>query len=178
MQGSDAELIGLIRAGDKDAYQYLVERHARTLFRVAYRITRNEGDSEDVVQESFLRAYRNLDRFDERASFGTWIQRIATNYSLDLVRRRKRLVDTGNEMPEVVDGAPSAERLLESTRIRETLERGMESLSEQEREAFLMRHIEGQSIPEISERLLIGTSAAKHSVFRAVEKLRRYALGR
>ncbi len=178
MQGTDAELIGQIRAGDKGAYQYLVERHGRTLFRVAYRITRNEGDSEDAVQESFLRAYRNLDRFDERASFGTWIQRIAANYSLDLVRRRKRVVEQGDEFPEVVDTAPQPDRLLESARIRETLGRGMESLSEQEREAFVMRHIEGQSIPEISERLSIGSSAAKHSVFRAVEKLRRYALGR
>ncbi len=178
MQGTDAELIGQIRAGDKGAYQYLVERHSRTLFRVAYRITRNEGDSEDAVQESFLRAYRNLDRFDERACFGTWIQRIAANYSLDLVRRRKRVVDGGGELPEVTDPAPKPDRLLESSRIRETLDRGMQTLSEQEREAFVMRHVEGQSIPAISARLAIGTSAAKHSVFRAVEKLRRYALGR
>ena len=62
-----------------DAYQVLVESHARTLFRVAYRITCNEGDSEDVVQESFLRAYQSLDCFDERARLGTWLHRIASD---------------------------------------------------------------------------------------------------
>ena len=178
MQATDAEVIGQIRSGDGGAYQALVDRHARTLFKVAYRITRNEGDSEDVVQESFLRAYRSLDRFDERASFSTWIQRIATNCALDMVRRRKWVADTGGELPIVIDGAPKADRLLESRETRERLEAGMKTLSEQERQAFLMRHIEGNSIPEIGERLAIAPGAAKHSVFRAVEKLRRYALGR
>jgi RNA polymerase sigma-70 factor, ECF subfamily len=178
MQASDAEVIGQIRAGDRGSYQILVERHARTLFKVAYRITRNEGDSEDVVQESFVRAWRNLDRFDERATFATWIQRIATNCALDQVRKRKWVSDTGGEMPEVIDAAPKADRLLESQETRRRLEAGMKTLSPQEREAFLLRHVAGNSIPEISERLKLGQSAAKHSVFRAVEKLRRYALGR
>ena len=178
MQATDAEVIGQIRSGDRGAYQALVDRHARILFKVAYRITRNEGDSEDVVQESFLRAYRSLDRFDERASFSTWIQRIATNCALDMVRRRKWVADTGGELPIVIDGAPKADRLLESRETRERLEAGMKTLSEQERQAFLMRHVHGNSIPEIGERLDIAPGAAKHSVFRAVEKLRRYALGR
>ncbi len=175
MQASDAELIGQIRAGDKSAYQGLVERHSRSVFRLAYRITGNEGDSEDVVQESLLRAYRNLDRFDERASFGTWLQRIAANYSLDLVRKRKHVADVGGELPDLADPAPRPDRLLASVRIRERLAIGMQTLSVQERSAFVLRHFEGQSIPEISLALEIGESAAKHSVFRAVEKLRRYA---
>lgn len=178
MQVTDAELIGQIRNGNRDAYQVLVERHARPLFRVAFRITRNEGDSEDVVQESFLRAYRSLDRFDERASFSTWIQRIASNCALDMVRRRKWTADTGGEMPEVIDHAPKADRLVESAEARRRLEAGLKSLSENERQAFLMRHVEGSSIADISGKLSLGPSAAKHSVFRAVEKLRRYALGR
>lgn len=140
-----------------DAYQVLVERHDRTLFRVAYRITRNDGDSEDVVQESFLRAYQSLDCFDERASFGTWMHRIASNRSLDLVRRRKRMANVGGELPEAVDPKPRPDRLLESSRLRETLDRGMKTLSEQEREAFVMRHVEGRSIPAISAPLAIGT---------------------
>ncbi len=178
MQATDAELIGQIRSGDKGAYQWLVERHARTLFKVAYRITRNEGDSEDVVQESFLRAYRSLGRFDERASFSTWIQRIASNCALDLVRRRKWMADTGGDVPEVGDPAPKADRLVESAETRRRLEAGLRKLSEQERQAFLMRHVEGSSIAEIGDKLSVAPSAAKHSVFRAVEKLRRYALGR
>src|SRR5262245_6755466 len=90
MELTDAVCVARARTGDTDAYRVLVERHGRTLFRLAFRMTGNEQDAEDVVQESFLRAYRQLGKFDERASFGTWLYRIATNCSLDLVRSSKR----------------------------------------------------------------------------------------
>ena len=90
MEQTDAALVGQARAGDPDAFRLLVERHARSLFGLAYRMTGNESDAEDVVQESFLRAYRQLKSFDQRASFGTWLYRIAVNSSLDLVRSRRR----------------------------------------------------------------------------------------
>src|SRR4030095_9262377 len=91
MDASDAAAV-LARAqqGDGDAFRVLVERHSRRAFQLAFRMTRNESDAEDVVQESFLRAYRQLGKFDDRAAFGTWLYRIATNCSLDLVRSRKR----------------------------------------------------------------------------------------
>src|SRR5712664_4799645 len=85
-----AAVLARAQQGDGDAFRALVERHSRTLFRMAFRMTGNEQDAEDVVQESFLRAYRQLGKFDERASFGTWLYRIAMNCSLDLVRSRKR----------------------------------------------------------------------------------------
>src|SRR5947209_11934044 len=90
MELTDAAFVAKARSGDSDAYRVLVERHSRALFRLAFRMTGNEQDAEDVVQESFLRAYRQLGKFDDRAAFGTWLYRIATNCSLDLVRSRKR----------------------------------------------------------------------------------------
>src|ERR1043166_1321964 len=90
MELTDAAIVAKARSGDSDAYRVLVERHSRALFRLAFRMTGNESDAEDVVQESFLRAYRQLGKFDERASFGTWLYRIAANCSLDLVRSKKR----------------------------------------------------------------------------------------
>lgn len=168
----DCELVQQIRNGDKNAYQTLVERHSRVLFRLAYRITGNASDADDVVQETFLRAYRNLHSFDSRASFATWIQRIAANYSLDLLRARKRQVDPGDELPQLADKAPQPDRLLLNSQLRECLDSGLRRLSEQERSAFVLRHFEGQSISEIGSALAIGESAAKHSVFRAVKKLR------
>src|SRR4249920_1050768 len=90
MELTDAAFVSKARAGDSDAFRVLVERHGRSLFRLAFRMTGNEQDAEDVVQESFLRAYRQLAKFDDRASFGTWLYRIAVNASLDLVRSRKR----------------------------------------------------------------------------------------
>src|SRR5262249_15613912 len=78
------------RSGGSDAVRLLVEQHSRAIFRLAYRTTGNEEDAEDVVQETFLRAYRQLDRYEARSSFSTWLYRIASNYSLDLIRMRRR----------------------------------------------------------------------------------------
>src|SRR6185295_224231 len=90
MQDSDGALIAQALEGDRGAFRVLVERHSRAVFRLAFRITGNESDAEDVVQEAFLRAWRQLHRYEARAGFGTWMYRIASNYALDLVRARRR----------------------------------------------------------------------------------------
>src|SRR6476659_2871645 len=89
MENSDATAVAQVRAGDPDAFRVLVERHSRSVFRLAFRMTGNEQDAEDLVQETFLRAYKQLHRFDGRAAFGTWLYRIVANCSLDLIRVRK-----------------------------------------------------------------------------------------
>src|SRR5512139_2226325 len=101
-----AAVLARARQGDSEAFRALVERHSRSVFRLAFRMTGNEQDAEDVVQESFLRAYRQLSKFDERASFGTWLYRIAANCSLDLVRARKR---RSEKLPPAADAAPDAD---------------------------------------------------------------------
>src|ERR671937_1184670 len=108
MELTDAGYVARAQSGDADAYRVLVERHGRALFRLAFRMTGNEQDAEDVVQESFLRAYRQLGKFDERASFGTWLYRIAANCSLDLVRSRKRR--GGAAAPAMAAGAGETDR--------------------------------------------------------------------
>src|SRR5215468_5152406 len=77
------------RRGDSEAFRELVERHSRSVFRLAYRMTGNEHDAEDVVQDSFLRAYKQLGRFESRANFGTWLYRITANCAVDLMRSRQ-----------------------------------------------------------------------------------------
>jgi RNA polymerase sigma-70 factor (ECF subfamily) len=171
---SDSEVVAAVLTGDRESYRHLVERHTRAVHRLAWRITGNEADAQDVVQESFLRAFRHLSAFDQRASFLTWLLRIASNYSLDLVRARKRTVDPGENFPEVADAAPAPDRLALGGQLQSRLAQGIESLSEQERAAFVLRHFEGHSIDEISRTLNMGESAAKHSIFRAVKKLRRF----
>src|SRR3954453_4334429 len=84
-----ATVLARARQGDSNAFRVLVERHSRSVFRLAFRMTGNEQDAEDAVQETFLRAYKQLHRFDGRAAFGTWLYRIAANCSLDLIRVRK-----------------------------------------------------------------------------------------
>ena len=144
-------------------------------------MTGNQQDAEDVVQESFLRAYRQLGKFDDRASFGTWLYRIVANCSLDLVRARKR---RSEHLAPAEDAAedpvanlpahdPTPERSALSGELRERVEEAMKELSETERAAFVLRHYEGMRIEEVSRILECQPGAAKHSVFRAVQKLRR-----
>jgi RNA polymerase sigma-70 factor (ECF subfamily) len=183
MECNDLGLVARTRAGDTDAFRVLVERHSRALFRLAYRMTGNQQDAEDVVQDSFLRAYKQLARFDERASFGTWLYRIAVNCSLDLVRSRKRRnelaapANSGVDDPDptltLPSGDPAPDRIAMSGEVRDRVAEAMTELSASERTAFVLRHFEGMCIEEVSRVLGCQPGAAKHSVFRAVQKLRR-----
>ena len=179
MLENDALAISRVRAGDDDAFRELVERHSRAVFHVAYRVTGRVEDAEDVVQETFLRAYRQLDRFEARSNFRTWVHRIATNCAMDLLRARpKREMaeePEGLERAAVAsgDGLPPPERSLLGVQIKERLAGAMALLTEMERAAFTLRHFEGLSIDEIARMLGLKTSATKHSIFRAVRKMRR-----
>jgi RNA polymerase sigma factor (sigma-70 family) len=86
----DEIAIARARSGDRDAFRVLVERHSRVLFRLAFRMTGNEIDAEDMVQETFLKAWKQIGKFDGRASFATWLHRICANCSLDHIRACKR----------------------------------------------------------------------------------------
>jgi RNA polymerase sigma-70 factor (ECF subfamily) len=175
--------IARARRGDRDAFQVLVERHSRAVFRLAWRMTGNDMDAEDMVQETFLRAWKQMSRFDGRASLGTWLHRICANCALDHIRAKKRkqetsgTVDDGDEtsdrLANMPHKGPSPERLAQSSEITAMLLPALEELSEMERTAFVMRHYEGLPIEEISRALGVEAGAAKHSVFRAVQKLRR-----
>jgi len=171
MEDSDSVAIARVRAGDGDAYRALVERHSRGVFRLAFRMTGNEQDAEDIVQETFLRAYRQLHRYESRASFGTWLYRIAANCALDLGRARNRHPQTELVEKAAADAGP--DRLLAGDEVRRTLTATLDGMSEQERTAFVLRHFEGQTIEEIAASLGLSSNAAKHSIFRAVQKLRR-----
>jgi len=178
MTESDALAISRVRGGDDDAFRELVERHGRAVFRVAYRITGRVEDAEDVVQETFLRAYRRLDRFEARANFGTWLHRIAANCAVDLLRARpNREVAEEPETLERVgagrDDLPPPDRSMLGVQIKERLAGAMALLTDIERAAFTLRHFEGLSIEEIGRTLGLKTSATKHSIFRAVRKMRR-----
>jgi RNA polymerase sigma-70 factor (ECF subfamily) len=181
MEGSDAEAVAQARAGDPEAFRALVERHSTLVFRVAYRLTGNEHDAEDVVQETFLRAHRRLGLFEDRANFASWIYRIAANCAYDLLRgraRREKHLDP--EAPEddadqdrFPSEAFSPDRLVFGAEVRRRVEAALARLSPTERSAFVLRHFEGMSIDEIGRMLSLSTNATKHSIFRAVRKLRR-----
>jgi RNA polymerase sigma-70 factor, ECF subfamily len=185
LRQADATAVERVLAGDREAYRVLVDRHSRNVHRLAYRLTGNAHDAEDVVQEAFLRAYQKLQQFEARANFGTWVYRIAANYAIDRLRQRQK-EEARREQPEaqrpeevehdpltqVRDDKPTPERLMQSTQLRREMQRALEKLSHAERVAFVMRHWEGRGIEEIAAALKSNSSAAKNTVFRAVQKLR------
>lgn len=181
MPDTDAAAVALARDGNSEAFRALVDRHSRAVFRLAHRMTGSAPDAEEIVQETFLKAYRQLGRFESRANFGTWLHRIAVNCAIDLIRSRRSREYGHESIHEVVPAGglaardmsgTSPERLMLSTQVQDRVNAAMSALSTIERAAFALRHFEGRSIDEISTALGMKTSATKHSIFRAVRKMR------
>jgi len=176
MQLDDAAAVAKARGGDHEAFRTLVERHSRSIYRLAYRMTGRPEDAEDVVQETLVRAYRQLSRFESRANFATWLYRIGFNCAIDYMRARPHREST--EPHETLDRmpagghTPSMDDLVYAGEISERVQEALNELSAQERAAFLMRHYHGCSIDEICSALDLKSNAAKHSIFRAVKKMR------
>jgi RNA polymerase sigma-70 factor, ECF subfamily len=164
--------------GDLDVFLSLVERHRKYLYNLAFRITGNEQDAKDVVQECLLNAYLHLEGFEKRADLRTWLNRILVNSAIDHLRSLRRRPDMHEPQPiaDVVDAvasaAPDPERLLSSADWRRHVSAAMKTMSPLERVTFVLRHFEGRSIAEIAETVGIGTNAAKQHIFRAVRKIR------
>ena len=180
MDDSDRTSVAKACDGDSEAFRSLVERHSRYVFNVAYRLSGNVSDAEDVVQTAFLRAHQQLSRFEARADFWTWLHRITVNCSIDLIRtRRHREIahDPADlEMESATDTArgapPGPDRLMLSVEIRDRVTEGMAQLSASERLAFTLRHVEGLPIKDVAAAMGLKNEAAKNSIFRAVRKMR------
>jgi len=176
---NEHSVIRAVLSGDTEAYRALVVRHSSSLFRVAYRITGNEADADEVVQEAFLRGYQKLPSFQFKARFGTWIYRIAVNCAFNRVERHApearqfSLSDAEHVQEQLQDPDAGPERLFLSKEMAERQTFAMHALTPLERTAFLLRHVEDQSTSEIAEALNMAPNAVKQAVFRAVQKLRR-----
>ena len=179
MEESDDSIRRAILSGEKDAYKVLVARYSQVVFRVTYRITGNEPDAEEAVQETFLRGYQKLAFFEGRSSMATWFYRIGSNCALDIVSRRRPEARIGEENdPEqkelqLADRNAGPDRLLLSREIEAAQQAALNELTPTERTAFVLRHMEDRSTDEIAAALNIAPNSAKQAVFRAVQKLRR-----
>jgi len=183
---SDAVAVDRTLAGDRDAYRVLVDRYSLYLYRVAYRMTGNSHDAEEVVQEAFLRAYQKLSQFTGNSNFGTWVYRIAANCAIDRLRQRKieearqaspgRLAEDSTEFEPIAlvkDPGASPERLAANAQLASRMQQALDTLTPAERTAIVMRHWEGCAIEEIAAVLKSNSNATKNTVFRAVSKLRK-----
>jgi len=174
-------LVAAAKSGDISAFETLVGRYERKIFRLAQNITQNREDAEDVMQESFLKAYEHLDNFQGNSRFYTWLVRISVNQALMKLRKRRPNVvsldeemDTGEElMPrEVQDWGPSPEERYKQTELSEILSSTIAELDPSFRIVFQLRDIEELSTEETADALGLSVPAVKSRLLRARLKLR------
>lgn len=178
----ELQLVRAAKAGDITAFEQLVRRYDRNVFRIANHITQNREDAEDVVQDAFLKAYENLHNFQEQSKFYTWLVRIAVNEALMRLRRRRpeRMVSLDEDvkteedsMPrEVADWSPNPEQQYSQEELREILTRTIQGLPSSFRTVFVLRDVEGLSTEETAEALNLSIPAVKSRLLRARLQLR------
>lgn len=178
---SDEFSLSALRSGDRAEFAKMVEAYSGVIHRLALRILENSQDAEDVLQETFMKAYRALPGFDGRSSLSTWLYRIATNEALMTIRRRKNLPvsldeastdDSDQEPTQIVDWCCMPENELMSSEARVYMEKAIEALPHTLRTVFLLRDIEGLSTLETAEVLNLSEMAVKTRLSRARMRLR------
>lgn len=175
-------LVEAAKKGDIAAFEELVKRYDRNVFRIAQHITQNREDAEDVVQDAFLKAYGNLTQFQGQSKFYTWLVRIAVNEALMKLRRRRpeRTVSLDQDVEtdedtiprEVADWSPNPEQQYNQAELRELLQRTIQGLPAGFRTVFVLRDVEGLSTEETAEALGLSIPAVKSRLLRARLQLR------
>ncbi len=175
-------LVNAARGGDIGAFEQLVRRYDRNVFRIAQHITQNREDAEDVVQDAFLKAFQNLGQFQGQSKFYTWLVRIAVNEALMRLRRRRpertvsldEDIQTGDDVipREVADWAPNPEQLYKQSELRDILQKTVQGLPSSFRTVFVLRDVEGLSTEETAEALGLSIPAVKSRLLRARLQLR------
>jgi RNA polymerase sigma-70 factor (ECF subfamily) len=183
-EGVSDELVLVRRAkkGDLEAFSELVNRYDRNIFRIAQHITHNQEDAEDVVQDAFLKAYRNLGQFQGNSKFYTWLVRIAVNEALMKLRKRRSdktvsldedvETEDGSMPREVADWSPNPEQLYGQSELGDILKKAVQGLPAGFRTVFVLRDVEGLSTEETAEMLGLSVPAVKSRLLRARLQLR------
>lgn len=181
----DRVLIEAAQRGDRGAFRTLVERHQRRAFSIAFGLVRDENDAREVVQEAFLRVYKGLATFEGSSSFFTWLYRIVTNLSIDLIRkpgRRATEFDESKGMDEEerlslpmmarVDGADPVD-VVRRKEIAARIKAALEALPPYHRDVILLREIEGLSYEEMAEAMGVSKGTIMSRLFHARQKLQK-----
>ena len=179
-------LVRKAQAGDRMSFEELVRRYDREVLRLALNLVHRPEDARDIYQESFLRVYKNLNRFRFECSFYTWLYRIVTNVALDHLRRRTSRREDQAPVPEEADGgtrdffdrqpelgaAANPEKRLLGEELGRHIQEAMKRLSPRERMVFELKHNQGLRLRAIGDMLGTSEETAKNSLFRATRKLR------
>lgn len=175
--------IKAIQKGDQNAYAEIVELYKEKVYRICYRMLGNRHEAEDAAQEAFIRAYVNIDTYNPAMKFSSWLYRIATNLSIDKLRKKKPDV----YLDEEVSGAEgltmysqlpatdaSPEDTVETLELQETVQKAIQKLPEKYRSVIVLKYIEDLSLQEISEILDLPIGTVKTRIHRGREALRKH----
>jgi RNA polymerase sigma-70 factor (ECF subfamily) len=178
----EARLVKLSRGGDRRAFAELVDLYKDKIFHLAFRMLGNRQEAEDAVQETFLRVFMNLERYDEAQKFSTWIFRIATNLCIDRLRRRKSVYSLDADMPDG-EGAdwysllpghePTPEDRMVVSETQEQVRKAIDGLPEKYKAVVILRYLHDMSLQEIGEVLDMPVTTVKTRVHRGREFLRK-----
>jgi RNA polymerase sigma-70 factor (ECF subfamily) len=181
-EADELALVEMSRKGDTSAYGELVRRYERKIFRLARNITQNNEDAEDILQDTYIKAYEHLDKFQGNSKFYTWIVRIGVNESLMKLRKRKtdktvpldEPVDTGEDpvVREIAVWGEDPENKYSQEELRKILDDAVQSLRPPFRTVFILRDIEELSTEETAEALNLSIPAVKSRLLRARLQLR------
>jgi len=176
----ESRIVQKVLRGDVNAFEKLVLEYEKNVYNIALRMTGNSEDASDMTQEAFIKAYNSLQSFRGDSKFSVWIYRIATNVCLDFLRSKSRrptvslsVEDNDGEdvQLDVADESQSPELLLDRQMTRDSVRRGLETLSPEYRQILLLREIQGLSYDEISQALGLEVGTVKSRIFRARKKL-------
>lgn len=178
----EARLVAMARDGNRNAFAELVERYKGKIYHLAYRMLGNNQEAEDVVQDTFMRIYEHLDRYDNAHKFSTWIYRIATNLCIDRLRRRKAVYSLDAEYAdgEGLDGYsvlrsddPGPDQQLVLSERQQLIASAMATLPAKYKSAMALKYYQDLSLQEISDILHIPVSTVKTRIHRGRGYLRR-----
>ena len=176
----ESRIVQKVIRGDVNAFETLVLAYEKSVYNIALRMTGNSEDASDMTQEAFIKAYNSLQAFRGDSKFSVWLYRIATNVCLDFLRSRSRRPtvslsmedNDGDEVQlDVADESQSPELLLDRQMTRESVRRGLDTLTPEYRQILLLREIQGLSYDEISQALGLEVGTVKSRIFRARKKL-------
>jgi RNA polymerase sigma-70 factor (ECF subfamily) len=173
--GNESEWLVRALEGDDSAFAHLVETYQRPVYNLCYRMLDDSGDAEDAAQESFLRAYKSLDRYDTERSFVTWLLSIASHYCIDQLRKRRftsfSIDDEDHAWLEPPDPGPNPEISLSVTEKNAQVQELLDVLAPKDRSAVVMRYWYDYSYEEIADALSLSVSAVKSRLHRARREL-------
>ena len=182
---TDHELIALARTGSEKAYRELLDRYQRPVFSLVYRMVRDQELAEDLAQETFVKVFNHLDRFNPKYKFSSWIFKIASNLAIDTLRKREpdtvsldgsRHAETPDEIESsritVESRDENPEEFLEAKELGQEIEQAIGKLRPEYRTAILLRHVEGRAYEEIAEIMSLPLGTVKTFIHRARGELR------